>query len=69
MATIRFVQHAAFRGQHYRPGQELEVDDATAAAYVQVSQAVVISGGESDRKTTRRGKRAETATRPDGEQR
>lgn len=42
MPKIRFIAHATLQGVAYRPGQELEVSQATADAYVRVQQAEVI---------------------------
>lgn len=37
---IRFTGQAQVRGRGYFPGNELQVDEATAAAYVRAGQAV-----------------------------
>ncbi len=42
MAKVRIVATANWKGQPLRPGQEVEMDDDTAQAYVNVGQAVLL---------------------------
>jgi len=37
---IQFIAHANCRGQAFRPGDLTEMDEASAAAYIRVGQAV-----------------------------
>lgn len=41
MPRVRFVSHAAWRGNGYRPGNEADMDPQTAAEYIRTGQAVL----------------------------
>lgn len=40
MPRVRFCKHAAWRGVGFRPGDETDMDPATAEVYVRTGQAV-----------------------------
>lgn len=42
MVRVRFVAQVSWRGARFNPGAELEMDAQTAAAYVNVGQAVLV---------------------------
>lgn len=42
MAKVKFTANANWQGRGYKPGQEVEMDDATAAAYAKVDQVEIL---------------------------
>lgn len=42
MPKVKFIANANWQGRGYKPGQEVEMDDATAAAYAKVDQVEIL---------------------------
>ena len=42
MVKVKFIANANWQGRAYKPGQESEMDEATAAAYAKVDQVEIL---------------------------